>query len=117
MCGSNVLLNNPPKARSLLPSAPKLYVSPAMSEPVPALYTVLALVLVSRKCQPVGTTVLLIPVVAKISKSWVYGTPNEVRGTVPSARAGTAVAMASSAVSSETRKTHLRPRPKGKFFM
>jgi hypothetical protein len=40
----------------------------------------LALLPVSEKVQPVGN-VLLVPLLASVLKSWVYGTPKELRQT------------------------------------
>ncbi|AMY08735.1 hypothetical protein LuPra_01939 [Luteitalea pratensis] len=62
-------LRRPPNARSVLLAAPKLKVSPVLSEPVPARYVVLALVPLSLKSQPAGTAVLAVPLLASVLKS------------------------------------------------
>src|SRR5688500_5609645 len=74
--GTSVPLCTPPKARSVLAVAPKLYVSPVPLEPVPAVYSpsFAVLVPVSVKNHPAGT-VLLVPVLASVSKFSVTATP------------------------------------------
>ena len=54
--GVNVVLCSPPKARSVEPVAPKLYVSPPLPLPVPAVYTLFLPVPASAKPKPAGTT-------------------------------------------------------------
>lgn len=58
----------PPNALSAAEVAPKLYVSPVATEPVPAEYVVFAFAKASLKVQPVGT-VLDVPVEASVLKS------------------------------------------------
>src|SRR3569833_178344 len=71
-------LCRPPKARSDEPAAPKLYVSPPVPLPVPAVYVVLAFVPLSLHAQPAGT-VLEVPVVSSVSKLCVYAVSGDVR--------------------------------------
>jgi uncharacterized RDD family membrane protein YckC len=67
--GMRVPDRNVPKARSGMPAAPKLYTSPALSLPVLAAYASLlrALVPDSARYQPVGSVVLVVPLVASVS--------------------------------------------------
>ena len=66
--GVRLLLSSPPNALSVLDVAPKLYVSPPVPEPVPAVYVVLWLVPVSLSVHPVGS-VLEVPEIASVLKS------------------------------------------------
>ncbi len=79
-------LRSCPSARSVEPVAPKLYVSPAFEEPVPAVYVTFALASDSVTLTP-GGVVLDVPVLASASKfsvrTWV-----EVIDAVPSAVTG-----------------------------
>src|SRR5215211_6275375 len=72
--GTRLPLWSPPNARSAEPAAPKLYVSPELPEPVPAVYVVFALVPDSSKYQPLGST-LEVMVDASVSKSCVEAIP------------------------------------------
>ena len=74
MIGTSVPDWSPPSARSADPAAPKLYVFPALPEPVPVIYKVSALVLVYRKVQPAGSvlTPLVVPVEARESNDCWY---------------------------------------------
>jgi hypothetical protein len=65
-------------------------VSPVLSLPVPARYAVLAFVPDSLNAQPEGTTVLVVPAFASVSKFWVYAEAIVVRLT-PTAPAVVAV--------------------------
>src|SRR5215213_8380918 len=82
MVGTSEPLCSPPNARSVAASAPKLYVSPELPEPVPAVYSVLALVPASSKYQPVGSA-LEVPLAASVSKGCVEATPMVVSATLP----------------------------------
>ena len=107
--GMRLPLRRPPNARSVLPVAPKLYVSPVLLEPVPAVYVVLALVPDSENSQPSGTA-LDVPVPASVLKSCVYGVPNAVRSTAPAAATGVAgVAMTESPARLSADTTTNRP--------
>src|SRR5258708_7331435 len=56
MVGTRLLLCNVPKARSVEPADPKLYVSPVVLSPSPTEYVELALVSDSLKYHPPGKT-------------------------------------------------------------
>ena len=73
---------SPPNARSPAVS-PKLKVLPVLEDPVPAAYVVLAFVPVSTKDQPSGRvlTSLVVPALAKLLKSCVWGVLMVVSGT------------------------------------
>ena len=65
-----VPLRNCPRARSVGAAAePKLYVSPALPEPVPAVYVVFAFVLDSENPQPAGVFAAKVPVPDETSES------------------------------------------------
>jgi hypothetical protein len=66
--GTRLALRTAPKARSLLPVEPKLYVSPTFELPVPAVYCVLALLPDSERAQPVGR-LLLLALLSRLLKS------------------------------------------------
>ena len=68
--GLRLPLSNEPKALLVLPAVPKLYVSPVLELPVPAVYVVFALEPVSKKTQPEGK-VELVPELASVLKSCV----------------------------------------------
>jgi hypothetical protein len=70
--GVSVPLSSVPKARSVDPVEPKLYVSPALLLPVPAVYlpSLLALEPDSASAQPAGRTSDW-PLAASVSKSCV----------------------------------------------
>ena len=66
-----------PKARSMFPVLPKLYVSPAVPDPVPAVYVRFAFVPLSLNAQPAGTDEL-VPEDARVLKSCAYLLPKAV---------------------------------------
>src|ERR1041384_4003860 len=73
-----VPLRSCPRARSVGAAAePKLYVSPALPEPVPAVYVVFAFVLDSENPQPAGVFAAKVPVPdeTRESKFCVTGVP------------------------------------------
>src|SRR5438093_6314705 len=89
--GSRVPLCNPPSARSVEPAEPKLYVSPALLLPVPAVYVVFALASDSEKAQPSGqpgAAAFDVPLEARVLKSCVYALPMVVSETHWAVRRG-----------------------------
>src|SRR5262249_54010769 len=78
--GTTLPVRSPPNARSVLLAAPKLYVSPVVEEPVPAVYVVFALVPDSAKVHPPGV-VLEVPVFASVLKFSHAEVPSAVRLT------------------------------------
>ena len=93
MMGTRLPVRRPPNARSVLLAAPKLYVSPVVEEPVPAVYVVFAPVPDSAKVHPSGVVleVLVIASVLKLSHADVSSAVRLIFGGTLSVNAVCAV--------------------------
>ncbi len=108
-----------PNARSDDPPAPKEYVSPAVTDPVPALYDVLAVLPVgpatSANVHPAGVFAASVPVdvATRPLKSWVYAVSSAVSaaGGLMLADAGVATATSPVVSSANAVPAHRVRRP------